>query len=164
MSNFASVDEALALVVKHFKGQTDKDGEPYVMHCLRVMLGAGDEPKAQLVGLMHDLVEDTSVTIDDLKAIGFAPDVVEAVRLVTHLPGMTYASYVVQLKQNPLARTAKLSDLRDNASLNRALFREQSLPRDTNRMSRYLLTYQFLCDRIDESTYLRCMQPFEEKV
>lgn len=161
ISQSAAIDQALALVVRHFTGITDKDGEPYVMHCLRVMMGAGDGVDERLVALMHDLVEDTPVTLDDLRKHGFSEAVVEAVGLVTHQEHDTYAEYVVRLKSNPLALRAKMADLRDNASLNRALFREPSLEHDTHRMSRYLLTYQYLDDRISEETYRRCMSKFE---
>ncbi|MEM8732691.1 MAG: HD domain-containing protein [Planctomycetota bacterium] len=157
----ANIDQALSLVAQHFKGMTDKDGEPYVMHCLRVMMGVED-PQAQLVGLMHDLVEDTPVTIENLRDQGFAPEVVDAVELVTHPEHLSYAEYVIRLKPNPIARQAKLSDLRDNCSMSRVLYREDRRDGDSARIQRYVLTYQFLSDRIDEATYRRLMQPLEE--
>lgn len=136
---------------------TDKDGEPYIMHCLRVMMGVSD-PQAQLVGLMHDLVEDTDVTLEDLQAQGFPQEVVEAVGLVTHDTQVdSYAEYVIRIRNNELARQAKLSDLRDNASLGRVLYREGSASRDQQRILKYVLSYQFLGDRIDEETYRRQM-------
>lgn len=156
----ATINDALALVAEHFQGMVDKDGEPYVMHCIRVMMGI-DDPQGQLVGLMHDLVEDTAVTTDELSGRGFSTAVVEAVELVTHKPQDSYAEYVVRLKSNPLARAAKLSDLRDNASLGRVLYRESSTDKDANRIQRYILSYQFLCDRIDESSYRKQMACFE---
>lgn len=157
----ANIDDALALVAEKFKGMTDKDGEPYVMHCLRVMMGASD-PKAQLIGLMHDLVEDTEVTLDDLTAMGFDPAVVEGVALVTHLDEDSYAEYVVRLKQNDLARQAKLSDLRDNSAMNRVLYREELVERDLKRIQRYILSYQFLSDRISEDAYRTQMTSLED--
>lgn len=156
----ANIDLALSLVAQHFKGMTDKDGEPYVMHCLRVMMGVED-PQAQLVGLMHDLVEDTPVTIEDLRNHGFAPEVVDAVDLVTHPDHLSYSDYVIRLKPNPLARDVKLSDLRDNCGMSRVLYREDRIDGDAARIQRYVLTYQFLTDRIDEAAYKRLMQPHE---
>lgn len=158
---YAGIDEALALVAKHFRGMTDKDGEPYVMHCLRVMMGCR-ESDAQLVGLMHDLVEDTSVTLADLRSQGFTDEVVAAVDLVTHKSGDSYAEYVVSIKSNPLAREAKLSDLRDNSSINRVLYREPVRERDLLRMQRYVLSYQYLSDRLDETSYRRNMARVED--
>lgn len=152
----ANIDDALALVAEHFRGVTDKDGEAYVMHCLRVMLGTSS-PDAQLVGLMHDLIEDTPVTLQDLRQLGFGDQVVDAIDLVTHRDQDSYADYVVKLKPNPLARDAKMSDLRDNASLSRVLLREPSINTDSQRIRRYVLSYQFLSDRISEDDYLRQM-------
>ena len=157
----ANIDDALALVAEKFKGMTDKDGEPYVMHCLRVMMGTSD-PRAQLIGLMHDLVEDTEVTLDDLTTMGFDPAVVEGVALVTHQDEDSYAEYVVRLKKNELAKQAKLSDLRDNASMNRVLYREALVERDLKRIQRYILSYQFLSDRISEDAYRKQMASLED--
>lgn len=156
----ANIDDALALVAAHFRGITDKDGQPYVLHCLRVMLGVTD-PQAQLVALLHDLVEDTEVTIEDLRSKGFDAAVIAAIDLVTHREADSYADYVVRLKMDPLAREAKLSDLRDNASLTRVLYRQQKLPGDLERIQRYILSYQFLEDRIDEDEYRQRMSALQ---
>jgi (p)ppGpp synthase/HD superfamily hydrolase len=157
----ATIDDALALAVQHFHGVTDKDGEPYILHCLRVMHGVSD-PLAQQVAVMHDLVEDTEVTLEQLRESGFHAAVVEAVGLVTHPPELSYAEYVIRLKQNPLARQVKLSDLRDNAALTRVLYRPARLDGDLRRIQRYLLSYQYLTDRIDEASYRQQMQSLED--
>ncbi|MEZ6133340.1 MAG: hypothetical protein R3C53_00380 [Pirellulaceae bacterium] len=148
----ANIDDALELVVTKFKGITDRDGEPYVMHCLRVMMGVSD-PLAQQVAVMHDLVEDTDVTLDDLRQRGFCKAVVEAIDLVTHRAEDSYADYVVRLADNELARQVKMSDLRDNGAMGRVLYRTDRLERDLNRIRRYILSYQFLTYRIDEASY-----------
>lgn len=160
MSQPAGIDEALTLVANKFKGVTDKDGEPYVMHCLRVMMGT-EHPHAQLVGLMHDLVEDTDVTLEDLQSLGFPPEVVEGVTLVTHEDSISYTDYVVRLSHNEIARQVKLSDLRDNSSITRVLYREGNTERDVKRIGRYVLSYQFLTHRIDEASYRRQMADCE---
>ena len=157
----ATIEDALALVVSNFRGMTDKDGEPYVMHCLRVMMGV-TEPLARQVALMHDLVEDTAISLDDLRQSGFASQVVEAVGLLTHQPEDSYAEYVVRLNPDALARQVKLSDLRDNAALNRVLYRPDRRASDLARIQRYLLSYQFLSDRIDEASYREQMRAFED--
>jgi hypothetical protein len=157
----ATIDDALALVVHHFHGVTDKDGEPYVLHCLRVMLGV-EAGLAQQVALMHDLIEDTTVTLDDLRAQGFDKRVVEAVGLVTHRTGDSYADYVVRLKGNRLAVQTKLADLCDNCSMLRVLYRTDQLARDLKRIQRYVLSHQFLMDRMDEAAYRERMQGLED--
>ena len=156
----ASLDDALVLVVAKFHGVTDKAGQPYVLHCLRVMLGVSGS-FAQQVALMHDLVEDTDITLDDLRTHNFAEEVIAAVQLVTHLGTDTYADYVVRLKANELARQVKIADLNDNYSLGRVAFREQHSVEDARRIQRYILSHQFLTDLIDESSYRRQMASLE---
>ena len=161
MAESANIDDALELVTTHFRGMTDKDGEPYVMHCLRVMMGVESED-AKLVALMHDLVEDTPVSLEDLSKRGFSEAVVSAVDLVTHKDEDSYADYVIRLKSNEIARAVKMSDLRDNASMTRVLLREPVKERDTKRIQRYVLSYQFLTNRLDEEAYRRQMVASEE--
>ena len=156
----ATLDDALALVVAKFQGVTDKAGQPYVLHCLRVMLGVS-EPLAKQVALMHDLVEDTDVTIEVLRSKGFSEEVVNAVQLVTHDLNDSYADYVVRLKANEIARQVKLADLRDNYSIERVAYREDHRLQDANRIQRYILSYQFLNDAIDEASYRRQMLTVE---
>lgn len=156
----ATLDDALALVVAKFHGVTDKAGQPYVLHCLRVMLGVS-EPLAKQVALMHDLVEDTDVTIEVLRSKGFSEEVVGAVQLVTHDLNESYADYVVRLKANEIARQVKLADLRDNYSIERVAYREDHRQQDANRIQRYILSYQFLNDDIDEASYRRQMLTVE---
>ena len=109
----ADLDAALALTVEKFQGMTDKEGDPYILHCLRVMMGVQGQ-EARIVALMHDLVEDTDVTLDDLRQRGFSSAVVDGIDCITHREGISYSDYVIHLKSNPLSRAAKISDLHDN--------------------------------------------------
>jgi (p)ppGpp synthase/HD superfamily hydrolase len=156
----ATLDDALALVIAKFHGVTDKAGQPYVLHCLRVMLGVSGS-FAQQVAVMHDLVEDTDVTLDDLRTRKFAEEVIEALQLVTHVDTNTYTDYVVRLKGNEISRQVKTADLLDNYSLGRVAYREQCNVEDADRIQRYILSYQFLTDVIDESSYRRQMATLE---
>ena len=156
----ATLDDALALVIAKFHGITDKAGQPYVLHLLRVMLGVRGT-FSQQVAVMHDLVEDTDVTIDDLTKLRFADEVIEAVQLVTHVSTDSYADYVVRIKANELARQVKMADLNDNYSLGRVAYRDQHNAGDARRIQRYILSYQFLSDVIDESSYRRQMATLE---
>ncbi|MEO1615774.1 MAG: HD domain-containing protein [Planctomycetota bacterium] len=159
MSDF---DTALALVAEHFKGVRDKAGMPYVLHCLRATMHV-DSLDAKMVAIMHDLVEDTLVTMDDLREHGFSKTVLDAIERVTHLPDVSYADYVVKIKGNPIAREVKLADLRDNTDPSRALLREGREQRDSKRIQKYLLSYQFLSDQQDEPSYRRRMLALEQK-
>ena len=156
----ATLDDALALVIAKFHGVTDKAGQPYILHCLRVMLGVSGA-LTQQVAVMHDLIEDTDVTLADLTDMKFADEVIEALKLVTHVGRDSYADYVVRLKANPLARQVKIADLHDNYSLGRVAYREGNYTEDACRIQRYILSYQFLTDLIDESTYRQQMASVE---
>ncbi len=147
-------------MVTKFHGVTDKAGQPYLLHCLRVMQGVSD-PLAKQVAVMHDLVEDTDVTVEALRSQGFAEEVLAALSLVTHDLRYSYADYVVQLKANELARQVKLADLRDNYSLDRVAYREEHRDRDAARIQRYILSYQFLTENISETSYRRQMLTVE---
>ena len=152
----SDLDEALCLVANHFRGVVDKSGKPYVLHCIRVMMGV-ESLDAKMVAVMHDLVEDTPMTLEQLRAKGFSDQVLEGVDLVTHRDDVSYADYIAAIKKNAIATQVKLADLKDNTSLNRTLYREANSDRDCVRIQKYVLSYQFLTDAIDETSYRRQM-------
>lgn len=133
-------------------GVKDKQGEPYILHPIRVMMGVQSE-QARIVGVLHDVVEDTVVTLDDIRAGGVSDDVLTALALVTHAKGQPYSDYVIACKANEIARQVKLSDLRDNSNLNRLLLRPEKFDTDTARMLKYVLSFRFLNNEISESEY-----------
>ena len=157
MSNIAA---AIRIAAEAHANQLDKDGRPYILHPIAVMMHVppGD---AQVVAVLHDVVEDTSVTFDDLARAGFAESVLASLRLVTHAKDEPYAAYVIRCKADPVARAVKLADLRDNTRPERAMMRPAVLDRDARRMARYLLSYNFLTDAISEADYLSAMEEVE---
>jgi (p)ppGpp synthase/HD superfamily hydrolase len=152
----ATIEKALEIAAKAHNGVKDKQGEPYILHPIRVMMGVDGE-SARIVGVLHDVVEDTEVTIDDIKAEGFSDEVLAALALVTHAADQSYADYVVACKANDIARQVKLSDLRDNSSLNRLLMRPEKFQTDAARMQKYVLSYRFLSDEVSEADYRNLM-------
>ncbi len=156
----ATIEKAIEIAAKAHSGTKDKSGVPYILHPLRVMMGVEGEA-AQIVAVLHDVVEDTSVTLDDIRAEGFREEIVEALSLVTHESDQSYAEYVIACKPNPIAREVKLSDLRDNSSLERTLLRPDIIDRDTIRIQRYILSYRYLTDSISEEEYRSLMQDRE---
>src|SRR5947209_18119276 len=112
---------------------------------------------AQIVAVLHDVIEDTSVTANDLQRAGFNEKIIAAVLCVTHRKDESYADYVVRCKGDELARRVKLADLEDNTRPDRVLFRPERLEADQDRVRRYLLSYQFLTDRITEAQYRAAM-------
>ncbi len=156
----ATIETALQMAAKAHAGQKDKDGQPYILHPLRVM-HAVKGLEAQIVAILHDVVEDTSVTMEDLQAAGFSQTILNGVRCVTHGKDESYADYVVRCKADPIGRQVKLADLEDNARLPRLLLRPDRLEGDLKRMRKYTLAYKFLTDQLTEADYRRLMADVE---
>ena len=110
--------KAMKLCFEAHKGQVDKTGVPYVFHPFHVAEQMTDEATT-VVALLHDVVEDTEYTLEDIAALGFGQDIVGAVALMTHEDDVPYLDYVARLKSNPLARAVKLADLVHNSDLSR---------------------------------------------
>ena len=106
--------KAMRLCFDAHKNQTDKSGLPYVFHPFHVAEQMKDEV-TMIVALLHDVVEDTDYTLDDIAAMGFGQDVVEALTLMTHDKNVPYLDYVAKIKDNPVARAVKLADLAHNS-------------------------------------------------
>lgn len=109
---------AMKLCFAAHKEQTDKSGLPYVFHPFHLAEQMTDEITT-IVALLHDVVEDTPYTLDDLTELGFPLEAVEAIGLMTHKDGVPYMDYVAKIKGNPIARAVKLADLRHNSDLTR---------------------------------------------
>lgn len=136
----ADLERALQIAVKAHAGAKDKGGMPYAFHPIRVMMRCKSDD-ARIVALLHDVVEDTEVTFDDLKAEGFSERVLAALKLVTHLPEESYEDYVRKIKADPLAVEVKLADLEDNSDIRRLLCLDQKA---FARFNKYLRAYRFL--------------------
>lgn len=114
----STLERAIALAAEAHAGQTDKVGEAYILHPLRVML-AVLEPEERIVAVLHDVVEDTSWTLAQLRAEGFSEKIVAAVDALTRREGEEYFDFVLRAGANPVARPVKLADLRDNLDQSR---------------------------------------------
>ena len=110
--------KAMRLCYEAHQGQTDKSGIPYVLHPIHVAEQMTDE-QTTIVALLHDVIEDTDYTLQDLEKMGFEQLVLDALALMTHKKGVPYLEYVAKLKDNPIARAVKLADLRHNSDLSR---------------------------------------------
>ncbi len=110
--------KALKLCFDSHKEQLDKSGMPYVFHPFHLAEQMTDE-NTTVVALLHDVVEDTDYTFEDLAQMGFSAEIIEALRLMTHDDETPYMEYVARLKHNPIARAVKLADLAHNSDLTR---------------------------------------------
>lgn len=113
----ALTNRAMKLAYAAHHGQTDKSGLPYVLHPVHIAEQMPDEVSA-CVALLHDVAEDTCVTIEELER-EFPPEVTECVRLLTHEPGTDYLDYVRAIAENETARRVKLADIAHNSDESR---------------------------------------------
>ncbi len=133
------LETALKLAVEAHYGQRDKGGRPYIFHPLRV--AAGCSGKAKVAALLHDTVEDTSVTFEQLAELGIDGEILAAVKLLTHDKRVPYLDYVRKIRENPIAREVKLSDLRDNMDISRL---GSLTDEDLERLRKYHEAYTIL--------------------
>jgi (p)ppGpp synthase/HD superfamily hydrolase len=133
MNRKPTLEDAIILAAGAHRGQADKAGEPYILHPLRVMLQLVDE-EGRIAAALHDVLEDTATTADNLRDWGYGEKVVEALEALTRRDGESYADSIERAVRNPLARRVKLADLADNMNVHR-------LPAvgdaDRDRLARY---------------------------
>jgi len=129
----STLERAIEIAVKAHAGQIDKAGEPYILHPLRLMF-AVNGVYARMVAVLHDVVEDTSVTIDNLKAEGFPAEVIEAVQALTKQKGESRIEAAKRASENSIARSVKLADVTDNMDITRI---SQPTEKDYLRLKEY---------------------------
>jgi hypothetical protein len=132
-----SLEDAIALAVEAHRGQKDKVGAPYILHPLRVMFRLETEHE-RMTGILHDVVEDTAVTLETLRGLEYPPEVVAALACVTRRNGESYDEFVDRLLPNPIARRVKLADLEDNMDVRRL---PEVTEKDAKRLARYRRVY-----------------------
>lgn len=118
MKRTFTLDYAIQVARQAHEGQLDKSGRPYIAHPLRVMGALRDEHE-RMAAVLHDVVEDTSVTIADLSEAGCPPPVLAAIEAVTKQPGEDQRTYLSRVAANPIALAVKRADIADNLSPDR---------------------------------------------
>lgn len=142
----ATLERAIRIAVKAHKGQTDKYGNPYILHPMRVM-GMGRTDDEKIVGILHDVVEDSEWTFDDLRREGFPERIIQALDCVTkRSDDEDYDKFVARTRTNPLAIRVKLNDLTDNMDIRRM---GQVKEKDVKRLNKYLRAYKLLAADLD---------------
>ena len=133
--------KAVTIALEAHKDATDKAGMPYAGHIMRVMQ-AGRTNDEKIVGVLHDLVEDTDWTFDQLLEEGFPQHIVDALRCVTKISDdEPYEEFIKRVKTNPLAVAVKINDLTDNMDIRRL---SELTDKDVQRLRKYLKAYQEL--------------------
>ena len=131
--SYSYLDRAIELAKQHHEGQTDKAGKPYIEHPLRLMNQVESEDE-KIVAVLHDIVEDTDMSLDDLRDEGFSEAVISAIECVTKQDGEDYDSFIERISFNPLAVKVKLADLEDNMDLTRL---PEVTEKDLERVEKY---------------------------
>ena len=134
------LSEIMEFAFRKHDGQKDKAGMPYILHIVAVSLGVKDD-KEKAVALLHDVLEDTDTTPQELLDFGIDKDVVDAVVLLTRDNHEDYMEYVKRLASNPLARAVKMSDLRHNMQTDRI---PNPTEKDFKRLEKYKKAYAYL--------------------
>ena len=131
---------ALELAIQKHKNQKDKSGKPYILHPIHVMETVKSDD-ATIVAVLHDIIEDTDVTEEDLLNAGLSKHIVDAIVILTRSRDEDYMDYVKNLSSNPLAKEVKLADLQHNMDLRRLSTLKE---RDLDRNRKYQIAYHYL--------------------
>lgn len=121
-------------------GQFDKGGHPYMEHIEAVVAGVNG-PKAKIAAYLHDVLEDTEITAEDLKSEGFTDEIIEAVKALTRNNDETYEEFIKRAGCNPIAREVKLADLANNMNLSRI---PEPTEKDFKRIEKYRKASEYL--------------------
>jgi (p)ppGpp synthase/HD superfamily hydrolase len=136
----STLERAIEIAAQVHTDQIDKAGEPYILHPLRVMLSV-NTPAERMAAVLHDVVEDSDVTLADLQAEGFPAEVLNAVEALTKRDGESRLEAATRAAQNPVARVVKLADVTDNMDLSRI---SNPTEKDFARLEEYQLVKSLL--------------------
>lgn len=134
-----NIMRAMKIAYKAHDGQVDKSGVPYIFHPIHLAEQMDTEEEC-IVALLHDVVEDTNITFEDLEE-EFSPIVIDALKLLTHDKSVEYMEYVKKIRNNPIARKVKLADLKHNSDKTRLL---SVTEQDIGRYEKYQRSIEIL--------------------
>jgi (p)ppGpp synthase/HD superfamily hydrolase len=113
-----SLEDAISLAVKAHRRRKDKAGAAYILHPLKVMLRMKTKDE-RIVAVLHDVIEDTNYTLEDLRKVGYSQKILRSLDYLTRRDGEEYEEFIKRVKHNPLARKVKVADIEDNLDLGR---------------------------------------------
>ncbi len=141
--------KSLEIVTRVFNEKCDKGGFPYIIHLLKVYSGVSSYNE-KVCALLHDIIEDTDITYDDLKKVGYSDEIIEILTILTKLKGEDYRDYIDRIinSNNYQAMNIKLADLRHNMDAGRI---KNPTPNDVMRISkRYEPAYEKISNKLNE--------------
>jgi (p)ppGpp synthase/HD superfamily hydrolase len=140
MTKIVTLEDAISIAALAHRGQKDKVGSPYLLHPLRMMLRMKSEA-SMMAAVLHDVVEDTDWTLEQLREQGFSDEVLEAVECLTHRNGESYEEFIGRVQKNQIAQQVKIADLEDNMNIKRI---GQISPKDLERLEKYHRAWRVL--------------------
>jgi len=145
LENFVgTIEKAIELAAREHAGDTDKAGEPYVFHPLRLMFSVS-KPFEKMAAVLHDVVEDTQISLVDLNSMGFPQEVIDAVEALTKRDGEGRMEAAKRAAENKIALVVKLADVTDNMDLNRI---DDPTEKDFDRLKEYVQVKRFLESKV----------------
>ena len=139
------VERAYRFALKAHEGQLDKGGKPYIDHVMYVASKFVNDYELRIVAMLHDVVEDTKYTLEDIALEGFEKNIIDAIRVITKLDDMDYMDYIENVSSNELASRVKMEDLKHNMDITRL---SEPTDYDLRRVAKYKKALDYL-----EKTY-----------
>ena len=138
------LEKAIQIAARAHEGQKDKAGQAYILHPLRVMLRSSNDTE-RICGVLHDVIEDTDITLDMLRNQGFTSDVLAALDALTKRQGESYEDFTSRILKNEIACHVKLADLTDNMDLSRL---QNPSEDDLRRVEKYQMAARRIRDHL----------------
>lgn len=133
-------EKAITIALKAHKGKKDKGGNPYILHPLRIMVSM-DTLEEKIVAVLHDVIEDSDISIEHLTKLKFPESITNAIALLSKTKNQDYNDYINSIKKNKLATKVKIADLEDNMNLSRL---KSITEKDKQRLVKYKTAYNNL--------------------
>ena len=133
-NKYKQLQRGIEIAVDLHSGQYDKGGKPYILHPLHLMNQLMFDVELATIAVMHDVVEDSALSFEDLRALGFSDRVLSALELLTHSEDLTYDEYIERIKGNYDAIRVKRKDLEHNSDITRL---KGIRDKDFERMKKY---------------------------
>jgi len=143
------LEKAIRIAVNAHYRQTDKGGKPYIFHPLRVM-NSVNTMEEKIVAVLHDILEDTDITVDDLKTEAIPEELINQLLILAHSPDIEYNTYIERIARSPIATTVKLADLKDNMDISRL---PEITDKDIQRLKKYRASHLFLTKKLNGNKY-----------
>ena len=140
MKNTPDLAHSMVFAEECHRGQVDRNGIKYILHPLQVMRRMDSETE-KIVGVLHDIVEDTPITFQDLREKGYSEEIVNAIDCLTKREGESYEDFIERCKLNPIALKVKIADLEDNMDIRRI---DVLTEKDMERLNKYLRAWRYL--------------------